>query len=453
MFFTNIYENKILGNNNNDVYNGSSGNGSSINYNKDSYVPFLKKFIIDNNIKNIVDLGCGDFICGKLIYNDFDILYTGYDTYKKIIDYNSTQYLLPKYSFKHLDFYNNKENIINGDICILKDVIQHWSLDNIHIFLDFLIENKKFKYILICNCCNQLQDNTNIINGDFRPLSCNYFPLKKYNPLKLYNYDTKEVCLIDLTSSINDIVIAILAKDKECVLDKYLECIYNQTYNKKNIHLYIVTNDNNDNTETILTNFISKYKDEYASIYFSSKSIDEKVKKYKNHEWNELRFSVLAKIRQDSIDYAIKKNAHYFVADCDNFIINTTLQDMFNVKQYGVISPMLQCLSENKTYSNYHYNVDNNGYYKSHENYFKILNYELIGLNKVDVVHCTYFINNSILNNILYSDNTKRHEYVIFSDILRKKNINQYIDNRKKYGYLTFSETKEDLDKEFKIIK
>jgi hypothetical protein len=44
--------------------------------------------INDNNIKNIVDLGCGDFICGKIIYDDLDILYTGYDTYKKVVDSN-----------------------------------------------------------------------------------------------------------------------------------------------------------------------------------------------------------------------------------------------------------------------------------------------------------------------------------------------------------------------------
>ena len=194
--FTNVYESKAWGNNNNIDYNGSSGDGSSIEYNKDTYVFFLKKFITDNKIKNIIDLGCGDFRCGKLIYDDLDILYTGYDAYKKVIDYNSKNYLLPKYSFKHLDFCNNKESIINGDLCILKDVIQHWAVDNIYTFLDYLVETKKFKYILICNCCNQKQDNTNIIDGDFRHLSCNYFPLKKYNPIKLYNYNSKEVCVI-----------------------------------------------------------------------------------------------------------------------------------------------------------------------------------------------------------------------------------------------------------------
>jgi hypothetical protein len=80
----------------------------------------------------------------------------------------------------------------------LKDVIQHWSLDNIYAFLDYLVEYKKFKYILICNCCYQIEDNTNIQNGKFRPLSVYYLPLKKYNPIKLYNYHSKEVCVIEV---------------------------------------------------------------------------------------------------------------------------------------------------------------------------------------------------------------------------------------------------------------
>jgi hypothetical protein len=196
--FTNVYENKIWGQNAYGEYNGSSGGGSDIEYNKDTYVPFLKKFIIDNNIQSVVDLGCGDFKCGKIIYDDLDISYMGYDAYKKVIEYNSSQNSFPKYSFTHLDFCNNKESIINGDMCILKDVIQHWSLDNIYTFLDYLVENKKFRYIFICNCCNQNADDTDIQNGDFRALSCNYLPLKKYNPIKLYNYHSKEISVIEV---------------------------------------------------------------------------------------------------------------------------------------------------------------------------------------------------------------------------------------------------------------
>jgi hypothetical protein len=194
--FTTIYERNLWGNNHHPEYHGSSGEGSDIDYNRTSYVPFLKNLILHNNLKSIVDLGCGDFRCGELIYQDLDVLYTGYDAYKKVIDHHLASYPLPKYFFIHLDFCNNKERIIHGDICILKDVIQHWSLENIYSFLDYLVETKKFKYILICNCGYQTKDNTDIANGEFRPLSCDYLPLKKYNPRKLYTYNTKEVSVI-----------------------------------------------------------------------------------------------------------------------------------------------------------------------------------------------------------------------------------------------------------------
>lgn len=198
-YFTNIYESNHWGNNGISAYSGSSGDGSNIDYNSTTYVPFLKKFITDNNIKTVVDLGCGDFRCGNIIYGDLDVSYTGYDTYKKVVDYNLTKFQFPKYSFVHLDFCNNKESIVSGDMCILKDVIQHWELNDIYTFLDYLVDVKKFKYILICNCCRQSQHDTNIRIGECRELSCDFFPLKKYNPLKLYNYRTKEVSVIDCT--------------------------------------------------------------------------------------------------------------------------------------------------------------------------------------------------------------------------------------------------------------
>jgi DNA repair protein RadD len=37
---------------------------------------------------------------------------------------------------------------MDGDLCILKDVLQHWSTENIVTLLDYLVSNKKFKYLV-----------------------------------------------------------------------------------------------------------------------------------------------------------------------------------------------------------------------------------------------------------------------------------------------------------------
>lgn len=194
--FTKIYETKLWGDNKKDKYSGSSGDGSDIEFNT-KYIQILKKIINDYNISNIVDLGCGDFKIGRLLYDDINVLYTGYDTYKKVIDYNVTQHPEQKYTFKHLDFYTNKEDIVEGDMCILKDVIQHWTLNEIYTFMDYLTKSGKFKYILISNCCGQTKNNQDLPLRS-RPLSCNFLPLKKYNAIKIDNYNTKEISIITL---------------------------------------------------------------------------------------------------------------------------------------------------------------------------------------------------------------------------------------------------------------
>jgi hypothetical protein len=195
--FTNIYETNHWGDNHHTDYKGSSGGGSDIEYNINTYIPFLKTFLTEHAIKQVVDLGCGDFKCGSLIYEDLDVLYHGYDTYKKIIDYHSTIYSSPKYHFTHLDFYSNPDKIVSADLYILKDVLQHWTTQEIYRFLDYLVEQKKCKFILIINCCNQYLHNPSNFSRS-TPLSADFLPLKKYNPTKIYNYHTKEVSVIQL---------------------------------------------------------------------------------------------------------------------------------------------------------------------------------------------------------------------------------------------------------------
>lgn len=195
--FTNIYESSKWGDNKSNNYSGSSGDGSDVNYNK-KYIKIVKKVIEDYKINTVVDLGCGDFRIGRLLYDDINVLYTGYDTYKKMIDYHITQHPEPKYTFKHLDIYTNKESIIEGDICILKDVIQHWTTEEIYVFMDYLIESKKFKYILLVNCCNQKINDVSCKTGNFRHLSCKLLPLKKYNAIKIDTYNTKEISIIKI---------------------------------------------------------------------------------------------------------------------------------------------------------------------------------------------------------------------------------------------------------------
>ena len=208
--FSHIYDTSFWGK------NKSSGTGS-ITKSLDFYIPFLRNFIILNNIKSVLDLGCGDFYSGDRIYSDLQVKYFGYDVYLEHIENHKKKYLNDtKFNFVHLDFFEYKEKIIDSELFILKDVLQHWSNKEIDIFLSFFIKNINFKYLLITNAPDingnrysadkdllekpnlkhykdeygeyvmDEPDKVDIETGGWRSLSANVEPLKKYNPIILF---------------------------------------------------------------------------------------------------------------------------------------------------------------------------------------------------------------------------------------------------------------------------
>lgn len=237
------------------------------------------------------------------------------------------------------------------------------------------------------------------------------------------------------------VTIAILAKDKEHTLPFYLACLEQQTWPKDKTYLYIRTNNNKDTTAEILKNWIKKVGHCYLDVYFDDTDTPERVEKYGQHEWNCERFKVLGRIRQASLDWALEHHSHYFVADCDNFIIPQTIEALVKVN-LPIVAPLLW---SNCRYSNFHSAIDANGYNIDCPLYNFFLNRDVKGLIELPVVHCTYLVRNEVIKDMSYDDNSYRFEYVIFSDVARKKNIPQYLDTRQLYGRLTLQETSEDL--------
>jgi SAM-dependent methyltransferase len=188
--FTSLYEKRAWGNDNHPEYKGSSGTGSTKEL-ANGYLIFLKNFVETNNIKSIIDLGCGTFKYNKIIYKNVkNLAYTGYDVYEDLITSLNKEYANTQYSFINLDIYNEMDKIIDGELFIIKDVLQHWSNEEIIKFLRFIINNKKFKYLLITNSCHI--PNSMIIKdiqtGYFRPLSINSHPLNKFNLTGLFKF-------------------------------------------------------------------------------------------------------------------------------------------------------------------------------------------------------------------------------------------------------------------------
>ena len=230
------------------------------------------------------------------------------------------------------------------------------------------------------------------------------------------------------------VLLAILARNKEHVLSRFLSCIDALDYNKKLIRVYINTNNNEDNTEQMLTAWATKNRDLYQDIVFESHKV-EGLPDARPHEWTTARFKVLGTIRNTSLQKA-KDCDYYFVVDCDNFITPCTLKELI-AKDKPIIAPLLKPIPEkDDCYSNYFCAINADGYYSEHPDYLKILNNQMQGTFKVPVVHCTYLIKSSYLDKLTYVDGSDDYEFVIFSKSARKNGIDQYICNEKNFGVL-----------------
>jgi len=154
---------------------GGSGSGSFPD-NTVTYRNFITSFIQKQNIKKVIDYGCGDWQFSQLI--DWSgVEYIGIDCVKTLIDRHNTNFKTTNINFEHVENLNDFFTY-TGDLLLVKDVLQHWLNDEIVYFLDNIINN--FNYILITNSCDQTQDWQDE-PARSRPLSCDFYPLKKYN--------------------------------------------------------------------------------------------------------------------------------------------------------------------------------------------------------------------------------------------------------------------------------
>jgi hypothetical protein len=250
------------------------------------------------------------------------------------------------------------------------------------------------------------------------------------------------------------ILVSILAKNKELTLPYYLDTLLNWDYPKERMVLFVKTNDNRDRTKEILDAWLSSNSKKYLKVIYTADDIDPEIRDLDVHDWNPRRFKVLGAIREESLKAALdEKCDFYFISDVDNYLRPETLRELVSWKK-EIVAPLLRIapdvLSEGQPseasatygeyYSNYHYKVDDNGYYLDTPEYYQVWNQQIKGLVNVDLVHCTYLIRADLLSKLYYLDQTDRFEYVIFGESARKNNIPQYLDNRKVWGCLTLSE-------------
>ena len=148
-----------------------SGEGSQPLHAK-RYVLFLQELLRKNNIKSVVDMGCGDWQFSQFIdWTGID--YQGFDVVRSVIEANQRNFSAPGIRFQLA--LGDGSDLPSTDLLIAKDVLQHWSNDAVKAFLPSF---GKYSYCLITNCVNPNGKTTNedIETGGFRYLDLRLAP-------------------------------------------------------------------------------------------------------------------------------------------------------------------------------------------------------------------------------------------------------------------------------------
>lgn len=143
--FDKIYNEGIWGKNVDG--RSTSGEGSHSPEVINPYIAEISNFLSQTKTNTVVDLGCGDFNVGRN-FTSLTKNYIACDVSDVILKRNKTKYQ----SIKHLDFRLldlSKDKLPKGDICFVRQVLQHLSNTHIKNFVEKINSDKPYKYLVV----------------------------------------------------------------------------------------------------------------------------------------------------------------------------------------------------------------------------------------------------------------------------------------------------------------
>jgi SAM-dependent methyltransferase len=109
-----------------------------------NYCNLVVKFIQENGIRRVIDLGCGDFVVGKRIVDETDVEYIGVDVVPELIEYHNQTSQNSRIHFQCADI--TKDPLPDADLCLVRQVLQHLSNGEAG---DALANCRRFRRVLV----------------------------------------------------------------------------------------------------------------------------------------------------------------------------------------------------------------------------------------------------------------------------------------------------------------
>ena len=178
---------------------GTSGSGSTLDITRE-YRAYVEDFIRKNNVRSVVDAGCGDWTFSSAI--DWGTVnYLGVDIASDVIDAVRKKYEKPNIRFQVGDI---TEELPAADLLISKDVLQHLPNALVQKFVSNNLKKGKYKWVLLTN--DRGSGNPDITPGGYRMIDLAAAPFNVSGlvdlPIRFGNEVTKTTSLLNLGSSL-----------------------------------------------------------------------------------------------------------------------------------------------------------------------------------------------------------------------------------------------------------
>ena len=139
--FSEIYHTKRWGEADGEAF--CSGGGSEAQF-AVPYVKLVQSLIAEHKIRTLVDLGCGDFRVGRMLFPQRDLQYVGVDVVPDLIAHNRSRFGGPQVEFRCANMIDDE--LPDGELCLIREVLQH--LTNAEI-LRVLAKCAKYRVVLV----------------------------------------------------------------------------------------------------------------------------------------------------------------------------------------------------------------------------------------------------------------------------------------------------------------
>jgi hypothetical protein len=181
--FGDVYRNKLWGEGSGP---GSLGEEAQI------YVNLVNTLLEWGNIESVVDLGTGD---GKVVSNLKVKSVVAVDCCKDQVEKSKAEF--PEISWRHLDFYSNRELLPKAEIAFMKDVLHHWPTSMIIDWISWAKTCGKWKKLILTQDVQQPESGMDCHLGGYRALDHRMEPLKQLGLKLIVKYLHKAMYVLE----------------------------------------------------------------------------------------------------------------------------------------------------------------------------------------------------------------------------------------------------------------